>query len=305
MKKILISLILCTAGICAGAQTSSYSEKYDLLVSKLGPAGVGVETVLNNWEKEDSTDVKMLIGKFNYYFTKSQSSTVEPLPVKKYLGNAPVVTLKDSLDNDVNYFQVTSYDDELFGTASKYLDRALEYYPGRLDLRFLKAASLIAYEKESPDMALAFLTELIDDGMSGRFEWEYPDVEVDDEFFRSAVQEYCYTFFNMGTPMSFTAFRSISEKMLEYDPKDTLFLANMGSYYFVALKDYKKALSYYRKVLKIDEGDYTAIKNTILIARTTKDVKLEKKYLPLLAEYGTESEKLTAKARLQALESKK
>ena len=35
------------------AASAAYSEKYDLLVSRLGPAGVGIETVLNSWSEVD------------------------------------------------------------------------------------------------------------------------------------------------------------------------------------------------------------------------------------------------------------
>ncbi len=300
MKRILYSFFLVFFPLASSAQ-GNYESRYDLIVSKLGYDGVGVETLLNNWEKEDSTNIKMLAGKFNYYFTKSQKVEIVPKPLKKFLGEEPIVTLKDSTGNDVNYFQEVMFDDELYGSAASYLEKILKLYPERLDMKFLKAASLIAYEKDSPDMALACLADLADSYYADKnVEWEYPGEEVDDVVFESAMQEYCYMFFNMGL---YEAFRTMSEKMLEHvGKKSPVFLANMGSYFLVAGADYKKAMSYYRKVLKIKPDDYSAIKNMILIARKTKDIKLEKKYLPLLAEYGTDSEKLAAKSRLEALE---
>ena len=67
--------ILCLLLVCPllSAQTVNYEQRYDLLVSKFGPAGIGVETVLDNWEKTDSANIKLLTARFNYYFTKSQS----------------------------------------------------------------------------------------------------------------------------------------------------------------------------------------------------------------------------------------
>lgn len=69
-----MAAIVLLLHLTAVAQTESerYGQRYDMLVAKLGPAGIGVETVLNNWEKVDSTNAKMLLGKFSYLFTKAQ-----------------------------------------------------------------------------------------------------------------------------------------------------------------------------------------------------------------------------------------
>ena len=58
----------------------------------------------------------------------------------------------------------------------------------------------------------------------------------------------------------------------------------------------------YNKVLKKKPDDYAAIKNCVLLARKDKNVKLEKKYLPMLIKVTPdETEKATAQARLSVL----
>ena len=90
--------------------------------------------------------------------------------------------------------------------------------------------------------------------------------------------------------------------MLSYRPNDVLFLDNMGSYYLVVKKDNKQSLKYYNKVLKIKPDDLTAIKNVVLMARSSGNVKLEKKYLTMLVKYtDSEAERMSAKARLEKL----
>ena len=70
----------------------------------------------------------------------------------------------------------------------------------------------------------------------------------------------------------------------------------------VCKKDNKSALKYYNKVLKLSPNDYTAAKNCVLMARAEKDVKLEKKYLPILIRATEdEAERLSAEARLKSL----
>lgn len=308
MKKILLAALLAavvSVQFPAQAQKPSqadYLNRYSLLVNKLGIEGVGVETLLQRWGKDYPEDLDMLLGKFSYYLSKSQSKSMEKMDVQKYLGDAPTLVLKDSLGNDVNYFQVTSYDDELFGQATQAIDKAIGLNQNRLDLRLYKIAALIGYEKGSPDMALSGLKELIDyDGLSHPV-WEYPGLESDPELFPTLVQEYCYSFFRQATPESYDAFKEISEKMVRYYPKNTAFMTNIGSYYLVCKHDSKNALKIYNKVLKKNPDDYSTIKNCVLLARNDKNKKLEKKYLAMLVRVTPdETEKIQAQARLSSL----
>lgn len=307
MKKIFLALSafalsLATLSAQDKPTMEEYNSRYEKLVARVGADGLGVETLLDHWIEDYPEDETPLVGKFSYYFTKSRSVSVEVMDVKKYLGENPTLTLKDSTGKDVNYFQVATYDDEIFGKATQNLDKAISRKPARLDLRFLKVAAYTQYEKESPDMAVNDLNALIDYNFTQRPSWEYPGMEMNDEVFLALIQEYCYTFFTMGTPRSFKAFKELSEKVLSYSPKNTLFMDNLGSYALVVDKDSKAALKMYNKVLKIDPRDYTAIKNCVLIARRDKNAKLEKKYLPMLVEVSEdEAEKASAEARLNAL----
>ena len=301
IKRILLTVVILSMSvICLTAQ--DYERRYNLLVSQVGPAGVGVETLLDNWARAEKDNDKMLTARFHYYLLKSQSSEIVTRPERKYLGTEPVLTLKDSTGADVYYFEVLKYDDELFREAVAAVDRAIEVYPDRLQLRFMKINAYVSYERESPDMALANLIALASDFDKGTSEWIYEGEPADDEFFAQAMQEYCYTFYSLGTSYSYEAFRRLSEVMNGYYPDDMSFVCNIGSYHMLVKNDCKTALKYYSKVLKKNPTDYTAIRNSTLAARKMGNAKLEKKYLKLLMEHGTDSDKLQAQARLSALE---
>jgi tetratricopeptide (TPR) repeat protein len=212
----------------------------------------------------------------------------------------PLFTLKDSTGTDIFYYQEIQYDDELYGKAIKAADKAIGIYPEKLDFRFVKANAYIAYEKHSPDMALAYLLSIVEESRTRKV-WLYGDEQADQKLFSEAMLEYCYSFYSIGTPAAMEAFLALSEKMSEIDPKNPVFINNIGSYYLVGKQDYKTALKYYNKVLKSYPEDYTAIKNCVIVARKQNNEKLEKKYLNLLVEYGNESDKLSAKARLMQL----
>lgn len=305
MKRFVISLAAMMACVFSFAQSESerYEQRYDLLVSRLGPAGVGVETVLDNWEKVDSANTRMLVGRFSYLFTKAQSPKVVTRGTKRYLGMEPVLSLKDSLGNDVYYFQDNVFDDEIYALAVKAADKAVAMHPDRLDFRFMKANAYIAYEKESPDMALAYLLSLVKENAARTKKWNYDGEDAEPDFFEDAMQEYCYSFYTIGSPASHEAFLALSECLSEHFPANMGFVNNIGSYHLLK-KDYKGAMKLYDKVLKKIPDDHTAMQNGLLAARKMKNLKAEKKYLGLIMNYGSEKEKLLAKGRLDALNSK-
>lgn len=296
---------LFAGSLAMSAQTDSerYEQRYELLVSKMGAAGLGVETVLDNWEKVDSLNPKMLLGRFSYWYAKAQSTQVVMKDTRKYLGMEPILTLKDSLGKDVFYFQEVVFDDELYGQAMKAAEKAVAAWPDRLDLRLVKANAYIAYEKESPDMALAYLQDLIRENAARKTAWDYNGVEADDEFFEEVMQEYCFSFYTIGSPVAQEAFHTLSKQLFEIYPDNMVFLNNIGSYHLLK-RDYKTALKYYDKVLKKHPDDYTAMQNGLLASRKMKNIKLEKKYLGIIAKYGSEKDKMLAQSRLDALNSK-
>ena len=66
-----------------------------------------------------------------------------------------------------------------------------------------------------------------------------------------------------------------------------------------------KALGRQHKVLKMKPGDYTVLKNIILLARSEKNIKLEKKYLPqLIKATSDETERASYEVRLKSLAGK-
>lgn len=284
----------------AGAQ--DFGRRYERLVERVGLCGVGVETLLDSWAVAEPDNANMLTARFNFWLTKGQGSEVVARSEKKYLGLDPVIVLKDSTGVDVYYYEVLKYDDERFREAIASVDRAIAMYPERLDFRFMKANAYVSYERESPDMALANLLSLVNDFIGSKAQWTYGGEPADDDFFAAAMQEYCISFYTLGTPGSYEAFRKLSEEMLRHCPDNPDFMTNMGSYNMLVRKDFKTAIKYYDKVLKKYPDNYTSIKNSVLASRRMGNVKLEKKYLRMLMEHGTDSERMQAQTRLEMLQ---
>lgn len=288
MKRISAALaalvLVCTA---LPAQSVDWQKKYERQVKAVGLSGVGVETILDSWGAADSSSVDYLAARYAFWFDKSHSLVVEAHDSPRYLGMEPMLELSDSSkSNTVWYYQVDSFDDELFGRALRYLDKAAAAMPAELEYRVWKVSALMFYEKESPDMTLGLILSLIDEDRSTGQKWLYQGEEQDRDFFDGLIQEFCWNLFNLGTPQAREAFLKVSEKMLSYDRKSPVFMANVGSY-LMSVKEYKKALKQFDKVLKLDPDNDTAIRNCVTIARILRDDKLKSRYNPMLSRLSS------------------
>ena len=287
MKKTILLFAALAMIASAAAQTpssKSFKEQYERQVKMLGSTGIGVETILDRWAEAYPEDGDMLESRFNYYLLKSRTVQIVQKPVEKYLGVKPVLSLKDKEGKPVYYFEEATFVDSLFAMSTKNIDKAIKCHPNVIQYRFDKISALLAYEKESPDMCCAELLSLIDHNFTVKPDWTFTGGKVGEDVFASGIQEYCISFFNMATKGSFEAFRSVSERMVKYLPKNPTFLCNIGSYWLVAKENQKEAQKWYNKVLKIKPDDYTALKNSLLIAKTQKNAKAVAKYTTLLTK---------------------
>ena len=283
MKKIISAIfaaITISSALYAQTTSQEYLEKYSRLIQRLGYAGVGIETYIDKWEEAFPQDGRMLEARCNYYLAKSMTTEVVPKDCSKFLGNKPVLSLPDSTGRKINYFEEHFFDDGLFGTAVKYIDRAIQLYPH--DILYLadKINLLLAYEKESPDLAVAEIANLVETERSSHPQWTFDGTPVAEGDFAQLISGYCVSLYNVGSPLSYDAFYSISRQMCKLEPKEPNWLDNIGSYWLVARGNDRKAMSFYKKALKLDPEDEVAKRNICLIERRRARAKKSEESRP-------------------------
>lgn len=277
MKKaisIFAAVVLCA---CALAQTTeNFLGRYNALVSRVGYSGIGVETLIEKWEKADPVDVNHMVARFNFYLDKAERDSVVVKYKPGYLGLTHILELKDSVGRTTYLFKEPFYDELLFAKAVECLDDAISMENSRLDFLVTKAQTLALYEKTKPVKTTELLMELIGRHFAAGSKWDCPGVEVDDELFLSEIQKFCIGFFNTGSEESFESMKKLSEKVLKFRPKDLRFINNLGAYYASFKKNDKKALKYYSQSQKLDPSDPVSRQNIGLIKRREAAKKARK-----------------------------
>lgn len=272
-RTVIVAAMLLSCALSFAQSSEDFLAKYQRQVKMLGAAGVGVENIIDKWEQAFPEDGDMLEARFLYNYLKSQSTEVQARNQSKYLGNKPILVLKDSLDRDVYYYEETVFVDSLFARSQNALDKAISLYPDDLRYRLDKISSLCAYEKESPDLAYAELVKMIDRNTASHPAWKFKGEAISEDEFVDIVQEYCSSFFKIGTPNGYELFLAVSQKMNKLYPKNASFMGNIGSYWFVGKNNLKKAQSYYKKALKLDPNDMAANRNMKILEKKMAEGK--------------------------------
>ena len=268
MRKVL-AIIMLLAATAAAAQTTpeGFRASYERQKAAVGVTGLGVKSILENWNAAFPDDTLMLEAVFTYNLAKGRHTTVVVRREKKYLGREPILSLKDSTGHMARYFEVPVYDEEYFASAQKALDKAITLAPNNIGYLFDEISSLLDYEGDSPDMAATALLNLIDRNYSEHPRWNLYGEPFTQQDFTDAVKEYCYSFWKLATPVGYESFYNVSRRMMRAEPKDTGFIDNVGAYWQVAKKDNKMAAKFYRKALKLDSNDYAASQNMKFITK--------------------------------------
>lgn len=289
-------LLLCTcAAIPIAAQ--SYQQQCNDLVSKKDTAAQ--RQLLEKWALADSSDAELYVAYFNYYANKSHSSMLE-------LGRKPkgkeALTLTDSTKKTVGYlYGNSSFDPVILQKGFDWIDKGIQKFPARLDMRFGK---VYMYGKvEDYEDFTTELVKAIDYSAVIKNKWSWSNgkpLNDPEKFLLGNVQTYVLQLYNTGNDSLLGNMKQISEAVLKQYPDHVESLSDLAIVYMLR-EQYDEALTALLKAEKLAPKDAIVLNNIAQAYKRKGDKKNAVTYYKKVEKYGNDEEKEFAKKQLEEL----
>ena len=265
---------------------------------------LGQRILLENWEKRTLNDPELYVAYFIYFVKKSRS---EVLVIGQDLKQNAYMVLEienqdSSKQNGAEYmYKQVSYDDLYTQKAIEWIDKGIERFPNRLDMRFGKIYFLGLLENYE-----AFTEQIIQTiyySAINQNQWLWSEnsaLEQPKERMLSSIQDYQNDLYATSKDTLLYNMQKIAEAVLKVYPDHIESLSNIGAVYFL-LGQYEKALTPFYAAYQLNPKDLVVINN---LAETYNELGLNIKaeaYYRLLMKYGDKQDKKYAKAKIKQL----
>lgn len=259
---------------------------------------VGQRTLLQEWDKKNSNDPELYTCYFNYYVQKSISEIVR-LDNKPGTGESLQIT--DSTKQVVGYiYGETSYNPKYLNLGFDIIDKGINKFPNRLDMRFGKIHMLGQVNNYN-----SFADEIIkaiDYSAKNKNKWLWTtneSVREPREFLLDNVQGYVNRLFDIGDAQA-KNIRRIAETTLNNYPDHVISLSNLGISYIFE-NNYSKALDPLLKAEKKSPEDAIILGNIAYVYVNLKDNKKAIVYYEKVLLFGDDNAKSFAEQQLKKL----
>ncbi len=303
MKKRTAILISCLTLLFNQSYAQDFKQKFNDLFSKKD--AIGQKELLEKWEKVKNDDPELYIAYYNYYVAKSSKEIVT-------LGNNPkgenvlqIMSNDSTKKEPAGYiYGDTYYDKELLNKGFYILDKGIEKYPTRLDMRFGKIYML--GKIENYDKFAEEIIKTIDYSAVIKNQWIWEDnkpINDPENVLLGSIQDYVLQLYNTENDALFDNMRMISEAVLKYYPNNIESLSNLSIVYLLK-KEYDKALEALLKAEKLNNKDFIVLNNIAQAYKLKGDSKKAVEYYELTIKYGDDRAKQHAKEEIERLKSK-
>lgn len=295
LSAVLFLTIQCVFGQNDLQQFKLLSENKDTL---------GQRILLENWEKRSLNDPELYVAYFNYFVEKSRS---EVLVIGQDLKQNAYMVLEienqDSSKQDrVEYmYRQVSFQEFYTQKAIEWIDKGIDRFPNRLDMRFGKIYFLGLLENYE-----AFTEQIIqtvDYSAINQNQWLWSEncvLEQPKERMLGSIQDYQNDLYATSQDTLLYNMQKIAEAVLKVYPDHIESLSNIGAVYFL-LGQYEKALTPLLTAYQLNPKDLVVINN---IAEIYNELGLNIKaeaYYRLMMKYGDKQDKKYAKAKIKQL----
>jgi tetratricopeptide (TPR) repeat protein len=297
-KYAVVCLIF--AGFLDHSFAQTFQQQFKELTAKKDT--IGQQNLLSKWESSNSNDPELYVYYFNYFFNRSRKEVIA-------LGNNPkgegvfrIMDKDTSKKEPVGYmYGDVSYNFEILKKGLNYIDRGIQKFPSRLDMRFGKTYVLGLVEDWG-----GFTSEIvktIEYSNVIKNEWTWTDskpLEEPKQTLLQAIQSYVLQLYNTGDDSLLDNMRQIAETVLTYYPDHVESLSNL-SIVLMIKKKYSEALVPLLKAEKLAPNDYIVLGNIAQAYKLQGDKKNAIKYYEKNLEVGNTQAKEYARKQIEEL----
>ena len=255
--------------------------------------------VLIEWEQVSPNNPELFTSYLNYYFSKSRQ---ELLTLTTEEPDGQTLILKDSLNKTAGFIgSRILYNEKELEKGFEWIDRGIELFPNRLDMRFGKIYAL----GQLKDWG-RFTDEIIKTvkySTKNNNEWTWTNNEKRKngrEFFLSSLQDYQVQLYNTGNNDVLYNMRAIADEILKYYPNHVESLSNKSITYLLT-KEYDKAIQSLLRAEKIRPKDAIVLSNIAHGYKMKGDKEMAIAYYEKTIEYGDQRSVEFARQQIEEL----
>jgi tetratricopeptide (TPR) repeat protein len=188
-----------------------------------------------------------------------------------------------------------------FKKGIDWINKGIEQYPNRLDMRFGKTYALGQikdWDNFTKEIIAAIQYSKINNNS-----WTWTKNERKNggkEFFLSSLQDYQVQLYNTGDDKLLVNMGDIAKEVLKLYPDHVESLSNLSIVYMIS-KDYVKALDVLLKAERINSKDYIVLSNIAHCYKEKGDKTKSIEYYEKTIKYGDEQAKGYAKKMIEEL----
>jgi tetratricopeptide (TPR) repeat protein len=298
MKRIIWILILTWAALESRAQT-----RQDLFYAKWENQDTSnMLSFLQSWIQEEPYNPDVYVGFFNYYAIQTFEEMVQVVKDHPQDG-LDYTEIKDSLGMVEGYkLNTMIINDSILNIAFNWVDKGIQRYPDRLDLRMGKV--YIAGETDELNIIENELIKALRAGDSIQHQWKWMKEEVLENpqtFLYGSIQGHLYNLFEREDSLGFLIIERVSQAILEQDPKNVMAIGNLATCRMID-GDYNEAIEILKSALKINDEDPILLSNLGFCYFEMKEWKKSRQWYTKAMKFSEANDKEYCDQRLKQIE---
>lgn len=260
-----------------------------------------IKVLLTDWEKTNSNDPELYSSTFNFYYSNSRQEVVS---LAKGQHSKESFQLTDSAGSVAGYLSSgLGYDARKLEKAFNYINKGIEMFPDRLDLRFGKCYVLQQigdYENFTNEV---IKTVEYSNTIKNNWLWaENKKLEDAENFMLGSIQTYLRELYDTEDDKLLANMIRIGDVTLKYYPDDVEILSTTAVANTLT-KNYDKALEYLQQAEKINPKDFIVLNNIAQAYKLKGDKENAIKYYQLTDKYGDEQAKQQSRQEIKKLKN--